>query len=233
LESFFSTGVEDDECLAEECSRTCFSEDLQISTKIPPWSLTSATDIRMHAKESHQELVGFCEDVVLMDENGNIVTARPYPLDVYFIHAPRCWDGWHPRCKDSPPILSLREAWLAMEAIVGLDYSARRIGLSNVSPAELLDIISFVQERKESGEDNVQPPPRMPDAVQAFADPLEPATELRRVCKEYGIEFVSYSTLGTQHRNYPNNPVLESETVRSLAQTHGRSVAGVVLSWAR
>jgi diketogulonate reductase-like aldo/keto reductase len=232
LESFFDAGdVHEKECLAEECSRTCFSEGLQISTKIPPWSLTSEADIRMHARESRQELVGFCEDAVLADKDGNIVSVRPYPLDVYFIHSPKCYDGWHPRCKDPPEILSLRDAWVAMEAVVGLDYSSRRIGLSNVSPNELLDVISFVKERKEAGEDNLQPPPRMPDAVQAFADPLHPAKELRRICKEHGIEFVSYSTLGTQHRSQIN-PVLGSEVVKTLAETHGRSVAEVVLSWA-
>lgn len=85
LKTFFFQGQEDDECVSEECSRTCFSENLQISTKIPPWSLTSEQGIRDHAKESRQELVGFCEDLVLADENGNIVGARPYPLDVYFI----------------------------------------------------------------------------------------------------------------------------------------------------
>lgn len=233
LESFFSPSTpQDDECVAstKECSRTCFSEDLQISTKIPPWSLTSEADIRQHARESRQELVGFCEDLVLADENGNIVGARPYPLDVYFIHAPRCWNGWHPRCKDPPPTLALRDAWLAMEAVVGVDHSAKRIGLSNVHANELLDIISFVKERQEAGETN--PPPRMPDAVQIYADPLKPAKELRKICSEHGIEFVSYSTLGTQHRQ-AKNPVLTHETIVKLAETHDRSVAEVVLSWAR
>lgn len=86
LETFFYRGHEDDECLAEECSRTCASEGLKISTKIPPWSLTSEDNIRTNAKESREELVGFCEDEVWADEEGNIVEARPYPLDVYYIH---------------------------------------------------------------------------------------------------------------------------------------------------
>jgi diketogulonate reductase-like aldo/keto reductase len=234
LETFFYKDHQDDECVddsqQEECSRTCASEGLEISTKIPPWSLTSEDNIRANAKESREELVGFCEDQVLADENGNIVEARPYPLDVYYIHAPHCWDGWHPRCTSPPPTLSLRDAWRGMEAVVGIDHSAKRIGLSNVSPAELLDIIAFVQERQAAGETN--PPPRMPDALQAFADPLKPAKELRRICAEHGIEFVSYSTLGTQHRQ-GRNPVLTSDTVEMLAKRYNRSVAEVVLSWAR
>lgn len=119
-----------------------------------------------------------------------------------------------------------------MEAVVGLDHSAKRIGLSNVSAAELLDIISFVKTRQESGNEQVGPPPRMPDAVQIYSDPLKPAKELRRICEEHGIEFVSYSTLGTQHRQ-GKNPVLTSDIVVKLADTHQRSVAEVVLSWAR
>lgn len=117
-----------------------------------------------------------------------------------------------------------------MEAVAGIDRSAKRIGLSNVHPQELSAIIQYVQERKERGDNN--PPPRIPDVLQAFADPLQPAEELRRICAEHGIEFVSYSTLGTQHRNTNGNPVLTSPIIQGLAAKHDRSVAEVVLSWA-
>ena len=228
LEAFFVGEPIDDECNAQECSRTCASEDLRISTKIPPWKLTSASAIRESARQSREEILGFCEDAVLSDEDGIMTETLPFPLDVYYIHAPRCWDGWHPRCKDAGPTLPLREAWKAMEAVVGIDQSARRIGLSNIWPNDLLDIIQFVRERPADS----YPPPRMPDVIQAFADPLQPNAELRRVCHEHGIEFVSYSTLGTQHRAAGGNPVLTSTTVKDLATRHDRSVAEVVLSWA-
>ena len=133
----------------------------------------------------------------------------------------------HPRCEDAPPTLELRDAWMAMESVVGLDGSARRIGLSNIWPNDLLDIIKFVEER----DDDSYPPPRKPDVIQAFADPLSPNLELRRVCEEHGIDFVSYSTLGTQHGG-TTNPVLGSATVQELSANYGRSVAEVVLSWA-
>ena len=169
--------------------------DLEISTKIPPWSLTSYNDIRENAAHSRFELLGdFCPDVVISGPDGDEITI-PHPLDVYYIHAPACWKGWHPSCDDPPPTLSLREAWKGMEAVVGLDFSAKRIGLSNVHADQLLDIIAFVDERLQRGE--TDPPPRMPDVLQAYADPLRPADELRAICKEHGIEFVSYSTLGT------------------------------------
>jgi diketogulonate reductase-like aldo/keto reductase len=122
-----------------------------------------------------------------------------------------------------------------MEAVVATDASARRIGLSNVSPEQLMDIISFVRERIESGI-HISPPPRYPDALQSFADPIFPDHALRHICQEYGIEFVSYSTLGSQHQGRMirgmNNPVLEDRRIRRLAHKYQRSTAEVVLSWA-
>lgn len=171
-------------------------QDLEISTKIPPWSLTSISDIREHAAHSRFELLGgYCEDITIQNIQGDSEMTVPHPLDVYYIHAPACWKGWHPRCDNPPPTLSLRDAWLGMESVVGLDFSAKRIGLSNVHPDQLLDIIAFVGDRIRKGE--TDPPPRMPDVLQAYADPLRPADELRAICQQYGIEFVSYSTLGT------------------------------------
>lgn len=182
LEDFFATN-----------SLHC--NNLEVSTKIPPWSLTSIDDIRYHASQSRQELLGFCGETLYYDPQSNTEISVPFPLDVYYIHAPTCWRGWHPRCDSPPPTLPLREAWRGLEAVVGLDHAAKRIGLSNVRSDELLDIISFTKQRIEAGETN--PVPRIPDVLQAYADPLKPADELRAICEEHGIEFVSYSTLGT------------------------------------
>jgi len=224
---------EDDEesSICSTVYTSCQEFGLEISTKIPPWQLTSISNIRKQAYESRRTLVGFCQD-----NNGH------YPLDMYYIHAPKCWKGWHPRCdNDVSNLISLEEAWLGMEAVVGIDGNAKRIGLSNVHPNELQHIISFVQQRRqqqEQQEDDASSslaPPRMPDVVQAYADPLYSNKELRQLCKDHGISFVSYSTLGTQHvmkNNNNNNPVLTNPTIQAIAQSHSRSVAEVVLSWA-
>jgi len=104
--------------------------------------------------------------------------------------------------------------------------------LSNIWPNQLRDIIRFVKDR-EASYDGVGPPPRMPDVLQAYADPLKPSRELREICKENGIEFVSYSTLGTQHRMRDGtNPVLSNPRINEIAEKHDRSAAEVVLSWA-
>lgn len=210
----------------------CQREKLKISTKIPPWELLSIDHIRRRGHDSREQLLGWCPQSSDKDE--------VFPLDVYYIHAPKCWNGWHARCngvtdKDTLP---LRQAWMGMEAVAH-DGNARRIGLSNISPHELLDIIRFVKEREREYEergdgrhDFIQP--RMPDVLQAYSDPLQPSNDLRQICKEHGIEFVSYSTLGTQHvmRNRGQNPVLGNREVIQLAELHQRSTAEVVLSWA-
>ena len=71
----------------------------------------------------------------------------------------------------------------------------------------------------------------MPNVLQAYADPLRPAFELRQICYEHNIEFVSYSTLGTQHRG-GTNPVLGSDSIIALAGHYKQRTAEVVLSWA-
>jgi diketogulonate reductase-like aldo/keto reductase len=117
-----------------------------------------------------------------------------------------------------------------MEAVAGIDHSAKRIGLSNIHPDELLDLIQWVRNRIQAGDAN--PSPRIPDVIQAYADPIHTASKLREICQEHGIEFVSYSTLGSQHRNVEFNPILTAVVVQRLAEKHQRSAAEVVLSWA-
>lgn len=235
-------------------SNSCWEEGLQISTKIPPWELTSVENIRSRALASRNQLVGFCSDIQIKQSNKegskevNQEISIPYPLDVYYIHAPQCWRGWHTRCENVSrhQTLPLREAWMALEAVVELDKAATRIGLSNVNEYELLDIIKFVKSRQSQSQeknnnayfrnrnlshDDTSAPPRMPDVLQSYADPLHPAKRLRQICQEYNIEFVAYSTLGTQHRDH-QNPVLYHPNILFLSRKHDRSTAEVVLSWA-
>lgn len=242
LQNYFACGRQQEEEEFSTCGNVCHAQDLRISTKIPPWSLTSHEDIRNHAAKSREELLGFCElDSSISPEGEQII--HPFPLDVYYIHAPQCWEGWHEQCDNPnrPETMDLHSAWLAMEAIVGQDRTARRIGISNVSPSELQDLIDWIQERREqynshdpTKQDLFLAPPRLPDVLQAYADPIYPAKELRIICQQYNIEFVSYSTLGTQHnwKNGRRNPVLHSPIIQELAQKYQRSTAEIVLQWA-
>ena len=236
---------EKDTCNQSNQNNPCWKERLQVSTKIPPWELTTAANIRSRAKASRDQLVGFCPDL----HNGSGLSI-PYPLDIYYIHAPSCWDNWHTRCHGigDDDTMSLKEVWRAMEEIVFVDKVALRIGLSNVNEYELLDLIHDVENRMRLYEkehtSNIRrhnahyytpTPPRMPDVLQSYADPLHPATKLRAICKQYNIEFVAYSTLGTQHEmtyTQSKNPVLSHPNVQLLANRYNRSTAEVVLSWA-
>ena len=253
LEHFFLPELSQ-ECIVDKetdviCPSFCAANGVDISTKIPPWELTSIDNIRRRASESREVLVGFCDDYHYDDNDAQVEVQEgglsidgfgeggaKYPLDVYYIHAPECWDGWHSRCTGVKNTLPLRQAWLGMEAVV-FDKSAKRIGLSNIWPNQLLDVIHFVQEREQqiklNGVGTSTPLPRIPDVIQIYADPLRPADELQKICEEYGIEFVSYSTLGTQHSMRGNgNPVLGNEHIIAIANKHDRSAAEVVLSWA-
>jgi diketogulonate reductase-like aldo/keto reductase len=221
LETFFVT----ENIRGHDTAISKWPPDIHVSTKIPPWELTSSSNIRRCASQSRTLLLGFCDEP---DQS-------PSPLDTYYIHAPNCklWEGWHPRCTDPPPILSLREAWLAMEAVVGLDKTARRIGLSNITPDQLNDIIQFVLERKSGGTADASP--RLPDVIQSYADPLHPSLELRTICRHHGIEFVSHSTLGFRHilkQKSTDNPVLNHRVVRDISRKYGKSEILIVLTWA-
>ena len=63
-----------------------------------------------------------------------------------------------------------------------------------------------------------------PHLVQSWMDPLQQARPLRRVCREHGIQFQAYSSLGTQH-HVGINPVLRHPVLNALAQEIGKSVA--------
>ena len=207
----------------EDVFSACVNEDLEVSTKIPPWELTSIENIRQRARDSQDTILGFCNKDEL----------HLFPLDIYYIHAPQCWKGWHPQCINGDETkISLREAWIGMEQVVAIDKSAKRIGLSNVSENELLDIIAFVHERQADSNSSIA---RMPDVVQSYADPFHTSARLRDICAEHGIEFVSYSTLGTQHTMRTRggvNPVLGNPLIVKLAAEYNRSTAEIVLSWA-
>jgi diketogulonate reductase-like aldo/keto reductase len=249
LQEFFSEDLTQ-ECIVDKdavdinCTSFCSTKNLQISTKIPPWELTSVSNIRNQAKQSRETLLGFCDAYEIQDKHEPLKSdegdeeKHTYPLDVYYIHAPRCWDGWHTRCNGVHNTLPLREAWVGMEMVVH-DGNAKRIGLSNISIHELLDVIRFVKDRQQhfrssydKGEKAI-PPPRMPDVVQIYADPIHPSDRIHQVCKEHGIEFVSYSTLGTQHNmRGQGNPVLGNKDIQAMTEKYNCSTAEIVLSWA-
>mmetsp|Transcript_14549 Transcript_14549/g.32031 ORF Transcript_14549/g.32031 Transcript_14549/m.32031 type:complete len:447 (-) Transcript_14549:192-1532(-) len=216
---------------------SCASLRLRISSKIAPYDVTSSDNIRKHAEKTRKQLLGFCDMFSIRSAiaKGDGSMPEPFPLDVYYLHAPECWEGWHPKCETGEEMtMSLREAWEAME-LVKKDKNAVKIGLSNVSEEELQDIIDFVKERWAKSMETGEPTNAiMPHVIQNHADPLEPNIDMRLLCQENGIDFVSYSTLGTQQEfnEEGENPVLTDAVVKKMAEKYERSEAEVVLSWA-
>ena len=75
-----------------------------------------------------------------------------------------------------------------------------------------------------------------PHVVQNWMDPLHPDTVVRKWCQraDIGIAYVAFSSLGTQwNQGGGKNPVLQHPVLLRIATRARRSVAAVVLSWAR
>ncbi|CAE7365483.1 xyl1 [Symbiodinium natans] len=77
---------------------------------------------------------------------------------------------------------------------------------------------------------------RRPHIIQNWMDPFHQDREVRRRCREEGIQYQAYSSLGSQwvhFRGYgSNNPVLEHPVLREIAALRQRTVPQVVLNWA-
>jgi hypothetical protein len=57
-----------------------------------------------------------------------------FPLDIYWHSHIQVLERRHPRYDNHLALLDLRRSCMAMEAVVGLEYSACQIGLSNTHP---------------------------------------------------------------------------------------------------
>merc|ERR1712113_717425 len=66
-------------------------------------------------------------------------------------------------------------------------------------------------------------------------DPFHQDKFMRYRCKQEGIQYQAYSTLGPQwvhFRGYRDNPVMLDPTLNRIAKSHGATVAQVVINWA-
>jgi diketogulonate reductase-like aldo/keto reductase len=145
------------------------------------------------------------------------------------------------------------DTWRAMSGLV--PTHARAIGLCNVSETQLATLIAFALVRysvlltckryldDETGHgvprtlnpDTVSAhtltPQKeklpLPAVVQNEMHPLLPAARIRDMCRQHGIVFQAYSSLGGNALGLLTHPV-----VTSIAERVGRSPAQVLLRWA-
>ncbi|KAM4617851.1 putative oxidoreductase YtbE [Discoglossus pictus] len=128
-------------------------------------------------------------------------------LDLYLIHWPGK-QGW--RSEDARNAEARRESWQAMEDM----YQAgivKAIGVSNYTEKHLEQLLASC---------------RVPPAVlQVEFHPRLPQTGLLSWCKENGVHFQAYSSLGC-------GALVGKEEVKKVANAHGRTPSQVLLRWA-
>ena len=136
-------------------------------------------------------------------------------LDSVLLHKPRCWEG---ACQKEPEG-TWQESWLALEELVDAGIIGS-IGICDVDDA-LLD--ELLQQRIK------------PHIIQNWMDPFHQGVHIRERCKQEGILFQGYSSLGSQwvhHRGHETNPVLNNPILISVANKYNVSVAQIVINWA-
>ena len=140
---------------------------------------------------------------------------KMFRVDSMLIHKPRCWEG---ACHKVPEG-TWRDSWRALEDLrdEGLVSS---IGICDVDDG-ILDELLTQRVR--------------PHIIQNWMDPFHQDVRIRERCREEGIQYQAYSSLGSQwahHMGHGQNPVMNDATLRSIADTHNVDVAQVVINWA-
>jgi D-xylose reductase len=157
-------------------------------------------------------------------------------LDLYLVHFPiaqkyvpidqRYPPGWffdpdadQPKVQaDRVPII---ETWRAMEQLVH-DGLVREIGVCNFGCSLLRDLMNQAE---------------IPPAVlQVEMHPYLTQEKLTRFCQESGIAVTAFSPLGAQSYFQlgmadTDESLIEHETIRAIADAHGRTPAQVLLRW--
>lgn len=116
--------------------------------------------------------------------------------------------------------VSIRETWEAMQELVKAGL-VKSIGVANFTGPMIVDLLSYAQ---------------IPPAVnQIELHPYNQQTRLVKFLQNQGIAVTAYSPLGTpsvaKHRGI-DIVLLEDETIKSIAQNHGKSPAQILIRWA-
>ncbi|XP_063419752.1 glyoxal reductase-like isoform X2 [Mytilus trossulus] len=132
-------------------------------------------------------------------------------LDLYLIH----WPGTQGKKPEEPVNKELRlQSWQDMIQL-HKEGKVKAIGVSNFLQHHIEDIIS---------ETNV-----VPAVLQIEHHPHLVQDNLICYCREKGIHFQAYSSLGT---SVVENKLLSDETVKDIAKIHSKTTAQILLKWA-
>ncbi len=136
-----------------------------------------------------------------------------FGMDAVLLHTPYCWRG---QCTKQQESVHWSTAWRNLEALQD-EYGIKMIGVSNFD-------VNLLEELAEHA--------RRPVAViQNWMDPFHQDRDVREYAKQNGIQYMAYSSFGTQWGGKGINPVFESEVLQRIADHHSCSIAKVVLAW--
>eukprot|EP01034_Spumella_vulgaris_P024710 gene24710-31084_t len=122
--------------------------------------------------------------------------------------------------------ITWQTAWKNLEALKS-KHNIKHIGVSNFHAPLLNELLSLANTKVA--------------VVQNWMDPFHHDTETRELAAQHQIQYMAYSSFGTQWGGgrFEHNPVLntdpahsENEALRSVADKHGVSIASVIISWA-
>eukprot|EP00600_Ochromonadales_sp_CCMP1393_P000199 CAMPEP_0174985848 /NCGR_PEP_ID=MMETSP0004_2-20121128/18584_1 /TAXON_ID=420556 /ORGANISM="Ochromonas sp., Strain CCMP1393" /LENGTH=333 /DNA_ID=CAMNT_0016238571 /DNA_START=435 /DNA_END=1436 /DNA_ORIENTATION=+ len=145
-------------------------------------------------------------------------------LDAVLLHSPWCWPG---HCSTEEQKIGWQSGWKHLEELKE-KHHIHNIGVSNFHLDLMKDLVANVATKKVS-------------TVQNWMDPFHQDRGVREFAQHHGIQYMAYSSLGTQWGNankrrlaalgITGNPVLNSPVLQDIAQKHASSVPQVVLAW--
>lgn len=203
--------------------------DIYLVTKVHPRSFEFSA---LHAavQTSHNLLTGGRDDK---------------SLDLVLLHSPYCWPG---HCSVEQERHRWQDAWRALEQLKrghrrtrkdqpkgqGQGQLVANIGVSNFDLLQLHELLEMTNTKVA--------------AIQNWCDPFHQDRDVRAFAREHGIEYMAYSSLGTQWPRGSGkqstaeymprkdgegggNPVFDDLTLQRIAGEHSSSVTEVVLCW--
>ena len=154
-------------------------------------------------------------------------------FDLYIVHFPialqhvdpshRYPPSWFDdNGKVQPSKASLAETWKAMEEVHS-EGLAKNIGISNYNGALILDLLRYAKT--------------IPATLQIEHHPYLTQEPLVQLCKSLDITITAYSSFGPQSfvelgLSKDTQTLFEVQSVKSIADKHGKTPAQVLLRWA-
>jgi diketogulonate reductase-like aldo/keto reductase len=131
-------------------------------------------------------------------------------IDLYLIHYPECFEEI---CLNLPEG-TWEDSWRVMEEYYQLGL-IKALGVSNFNMEQMVRLWEMATIK--------------PAVWQNWYDPLHQSDEIVEFCRGHGIQFMAYSSLGTQWRN--DQLIHDNIALNKIARDHSKSVSQIILRW--